>query len=287
MEQNECEETECPPPGAPEWIMTFADLMSLMMCFFVLLLSFSEMDVLKFKQIAGSMKVAFGVQRDIKTAMDLPMGTSIIAQEFSPAQPQPTLINEIRQETASETDPFLMVKDPAIEDAKDKAEELKEALSEEISEGLLEISTIDDQVIIRIREKGSFQSASAQINAAFRAVLTKIADALNQVQGKILIAGHTDDIPIQTREFASNWVLSAARAAAVAHTMAEIGGIEPERIEIRAYAENRPLEPNTTTEGRATNRRVEIIVLGERSSKTLLENATDGATPPEAQEPPR
>ncbi|MBK1719763.1 flagellar motor protein MotB [Thiocystis violacea] len=267
--------------------MTFADLMSLMMCFFVLLLSFSEMDVLKFKQIAGSMKVAFGVQRDIKTAMDLPMGTSIIAQEFSPAQPQPTLINEIRQETASETDPFLMVKDPAIEDAKDKAEELKEALSEEISEGLLEISTIDDQVIIRIREKGSFQSASAQINAAFRAVLTKIADALNQVQGKILIAGHTDDIPIQTREFASNWVLSAARAAAVAHTMAEIGGIEPERIEIRAYAENRPLEPNTTTEGRATNRRVEIIVLGERSSKTLLENATDGATPPEAQEPPR
>jgi chemotaxis protein MotB len=254
--------------------MTFADLMSLMMCFFVLLLSFSEMDVLKFKQIAGSMKVAFGVQRDIKTAMDVPLGTSIIAQEFSPAQPEPTLVNEIRQESANETQPFLTVKDPAVEDAEDKAEELKEALSKEISEGLLEISTIDDQVIIRIREKGSFPSASAQISPAFRAVLDKIADALNQVKGKILVAGHTDNIPIETREFPSNWVLSAARAAAVAHTMTRVGGIDALRIEIRAYGENRPLDTNDTSEGRAMNRRVEIIVLGDRSAKTLLENVS-------------
>ncbi|WP_346014568.1 flagellar motor protein MotB [Thiocystis violacea] len=277
MEENECDEQECPPAGAPEWVMTFADLMSLMMCFFVLLLSFSEMDVLKFKQIAGSMKVAFGVQREIKSAMDVPKGTSIIAQEFSPAQPEPTLINEIRQESMDEMKQNLKVEDAAAADAQEKAEELREALKKEIKEGLLEISTIDDQVIIRIREKGSFASASAQVSAAFRAVLTKIGDALNQVDGKIIIAGHTDDIPIETLEFPSNWVLSAARAAAVAHTMTELGSVDPERIEIRAYGENRPLESNDTAEGRVMNRRVEIIVLGDRSAQTLLENVTDPA----------
>ena len=79
-------ECKCPPPGLPPWMGTFADLMSLLMCFFVLLLSFSEMDVLKFKQIAGSMKFAFGVQNKIEVK-DIPKGTSIIAQEFRPGKP--------------------------------------------------------------------------------------------------------------------------------------------------------------------------------------------------------
>ncbi|MCV6605027.1 MAG: type VI secretion system protein TssL, partial [Porticoccaceae bacterium] len=74
------------PAGLPAWLATFADLMSLLMCFFVLLLSFSEMDVQKYKQVAGSMKDAFGVQNEINVK-DIPKGTSIIAREFSPARP--------------------------------------------------------------------------------------------------------------------------------------------------------------------------------------------------------
>lgn len=274
------EECECPEPpaGIPEWVMTFADLMSLLMVFFVLLLSFSEMDVLKFKQIAGSMQVAFGVQREDRDAMNIPMGTSIIAQEFSSAQPQPTVINEVRQQTTDTSKQYLEIKDPAVEDAQNKEEELEEALKKEVAEGLLEISTIDDQVIIRIREKGSFASASAAIGPDFLKVLTKIGDALNQVQGRIIVAGHTDDIPIETREFPSNWILSAARAAAVAYTMTDRGDIEPERVEIRAYADNRPLEPNSSPEGRATNRRVEIIVLGDRDAASLLKAAIESDT---------
>ena len=80
------EECKCPPPGLPAWMGTFADLMSLLMCFFVLLLAFSEMDVLKFKQIAGSMKFAFGVQNKIEVK-DIPKGTSVIAMEFRPGKP--------------------------------------------------------------------------------------------------------------------------------------------------------------------------------------------------------
>lgn len=88
--------------GGGGWITTFADLMSLLMCFFVLLLSFSEMDVLKFKRLAGSLSSAFGVQQRIR-ADDPPKGTSIIAQEFSPGTPRPTPLNEIWQKTANES----------------------------------------------------------------------------------------------------------------------------------------------------------------------------------------
>lgn len=88
MSEEEASSKEEAHAGAPAWVMTFADLMSLLMCFFVLLLAFSEMDVLKFKQLSGSMKAAFGVQRMIK-ADEIPKGTSIIAQEFSPGIPQP------------------------------------------------------------------------------------------------------------------------------------------------------------------------------------------------------
>ena len=97
---------KCPPPGLPGWMGTFADLMSLLMCFFVLLLAFSEMDVLKFKQIAGSMKYAFGVQNKIE-AKDIPKGTSVIAMEFKPGRPDPTPIDEIQQHTMELTQPTL------------------------------------------------------------------------------------------------------------------------------------------------------------------------------------
>lgn len=93
---------KCPPEGLPPWMGTFADLMSLLMCFFVLLLSFSEMDVLKFKQIAGSMKFAFGVQSKLEVK-DIPKGTSVIAMEFSPGKPQPTPIETIQQVTTEVT----------------------------------------------------------------------------------------------------------------------------------------------------------------------------------------
>ena len=103
---DEDQKCDCPPPGLPLWMGTFADPMSLLMCFFVLLLSFSEMDVLKFKQIAGSMKFAFGVQNQLEVK-DIPKGTSIIAQEFRPGRPEPTPIDVIMQQTMDITQQTL------------------------------------------------------------------------------------------------------------------------------------------------------------------------------------
>ncbi|NVK25262.1 MAG: flagellar motor protein MotB, partial [Gammaproteobacteria bacterium] len=104
MSEEEC--PKCPPEGLPAWMGTFADLMSLLMCFFVLLLSFAEMDVLKFKQIAGSMKFAFGVQNKLEVK-DIPKGTSVIAQEFRPGRPDPTPIRILQQQTMEITKQVL------------------------------------------------------------------------------------------------------------------------------------------------------------------------------------
>ncbi|MGV6851860.1 MAG: flagellar motor protein MotB [bacterium] len=275
--------------GLPGWMGTFADLMSLLMCFFVLLLSFSEIEAKKYKQVAGSMKEAFGVQREIH-ADESPKGTSFVAQEFSPGKPEPTPINEIRQST---TDELKMDLDWTDSNAKDKAkteervdeEELKEAkakvdqavaekvdqtmqmleqaLKQEIDKGLVELENKDNKVIIRIMEKGSFKSGRANIQAAFVPTLDKISRILGKTPGDIIVAGHTDNVPISTRQFPSNWELSAARAATFVHFMKRRGKIKSGRLELRAYADSKPLDSNKNKKGRARNRRVEIMLLAD------------------------
>jgi len=276
------EECDCPPceEGLPPWLATFADLMALLMCFFVLLLSFAEMDVLKFKQVAGAMKLAFGVQRDVK-ATEIPKGTSVIAQQYSPGKPvEVTPLEIMREKTTddtktnldftdsesrndesiSEDDAEEIARKKAVREAREQAGELKKELGEAINDGLLEVEAFNDQVLIRIRERGSFGSGRAELKTGFLPILKLVAGVLNKRDGHFIIAGHTDDIPIKTRSFRSNWELSAARAASVVHYFTGKGEIDPERIEIRALADNQPIVPNDSPENRAQNRRVEIIV---------------------------
>ena len=129
---------KCPPPGAPAWLATFADMMSLLMCFFVLLLSMASMDVQKFKHVADSLKEAFGVQRLIPVE-DIPMGTSVIQQEFSPGETQPTPLDEIKQSTQQQTEhldesPDAMerakkqVIEEKLQEIKDQADEIRQRL---------------------------------------------------------------------------------------------------------------------------------------------------------------
>lgn len=277
------EECDCPPceEGLPPWLATFADMMALLMCFFVLLLSFAEMDVLKFKQVAGAMKLAFGVQRIVK-ATEIPKGTSVIAQQYSPGKPtEVTPLEIMREETTDDTkqnldfndseskhdggvgeaEAEIIAQQKAEREAQAEAEELQDELAAAIGEGLLEIEAYNDRVLIRIRERGSFGSGNADLKREFLPVMKLIADVLNQRDGLFIIAGHTDDIPIETRRFRSNWDLSAARAASVVHFFIREGDVDPERMEIRALADNEPIVPNDSWENRAKNRRVEISVL--------------------------
>jgi chemotaxis protein MotB len=268
---------ECPkcPEGLPPWLATFADLMSLLMCFFVLLLSFAEVDAQRFKKMAEAMKDAFGVQREIP-AVEIVKGTSVIMQEFSPGKPEPSPIEDIRQITSELEQEFLEQESkhdtPDIDEAKAaiqeelereaqaQAAELQEMLEQEISEGLIDVETEGTNIIIRIQEKGSFPSGRANLNPDFFEVISKITEVIATTPGKIIVAGHTDNIPISTKRFRSNWELSSARAVTVVHAMLSNAALEEDRFLIQGYADSKPLVENDTAENRALNRRVELII---------------------------
>ncbi len=323
------EEQKCKcPAGIPAWVLTFADLMSLLMCFFVLLLSFAEMDVKKFKQIAGSVKMAFGVQRDIES-VQIPKGVNIVAKEFSPSPPQPTVINEIRQVTSDDTAQELKLIDKlerlqeAENELKDKmehmseseseslteqlhklqseiesikqeldklsgqleamqaqaieakADNLKEALQEEVNAGILDVEANDNNITIRIRDRGSFPAGTARLTEDFVEILEIIAEELVKTTGDIVVAGHTDDIPINSARFRSNWALSSARAVAVAHEFINNNQMEEARFSVQAFADNKPLVENDSRENRAINRRVEIIISQTKFDLGLTLNNPD------------
>jgi chemotaxis protein MotB len=346
--------------GSPAWVMTFADLMSLLMCFFVLLLSFSEMDLQKFKQIAGSMKNAFGVQREIKTK-ESPKGTSIIAQEFSPGRPTPTLINEIRQTTINENEQSLEFTDAMTEGEKQESidpnenydgsgsdaiqryqeqqpvealeaevqmdnaakmgkqdaekiaeleqaaekpetsteeqpeqqtemkEEHKQTISDaykllqtlepEIEQGLIAIKTQGNRILLRINEKGSFPSGSSIVKGSFLPVLNKIRKSLNNIRGKIVVAGHTDNIPIKTARFRSNWELSTSRAVTVVHELLAFDTLSPDRFVIEGHGDAHPMVSNDTAANRSLNRRVELIIVQGENQDEVNEISTDQNNP--------
>jgi chemotaxis protein MotB len=263
------------------WLATFADLMSLLMCFFILLLSMASMDVVKFKSVADSLKEAFGVQRLIQVDQ-IPMGTSIIEQHFSPGQVQPTPIDEVRQSTEDEKEkiktPEEMEKakqkviDDKINEIKAEAEKIKQKLNVEIEQGLVTVETNGFRIVIRINEKGSFSSASSVLQPGFEPVMDKITQSVIESQGKVVVAGHTDDIPIKTIMYRSNWELSASRAVTVAQYMLEKNQIDPNRFLIEGHADTHPLEPNDSPHNRAVNRRVEIIIARDEA---LLHDKTD------------
>ena len=293
----EDDELECPdcPAGLPAWLATFGDLMSLLMCFFVLLLSFAEMDALKFKRLAGELRMAFGVQTVIN-ADDPPKGTSVIAKHFSPSIPEPTPINEIRQKTSDVTQSSLEVlcqdavtaqteaqgdsgkqtreivipKDTseaeaeakAAEAAEDQALEMATELEQEISKGQVELETQGSKIVIRIRESGSFKAGSAYVNDDFLPVIDSIREVLVDIPGRISVEGHTDNSPLgRGGRFNTNWDLSASRAAAVAEQLFIAPEMNESRFMVVGHGSVRPLIDNKTAENRARNRRVEIIIL--------------------------
>nr|WP_229734529.1 flagellar motor protein MotB [Halopseudomonas salina] len=258
-------------PGIPAWVVTFADLMSLLMCFFVLLLSFSEIDAMKFKQIAGELSKAFGVQRDVP-ALEIPMGTSPIFDNFSPGKPEPTPIDQVRQQTTEELPQIDTLRAEMEADLQEQVasttekqiqvnlEAIKNVLEQELTEGRLQLEQDRKRVIIRIEERGSFQSGSAVMTEDFEDILFKISEVISQLPGEITVEGHTDDVPINTARFNSNWDLSAARASSVANALLATGAVEAQRLKVQGYADTRPRASNEWPETRALNRRVEIVV---------------------------
>ena len=288
--ENEC--PKCSPEGLAPWMATFADLMALLMCFFVLLLSFSEMDVLKFKQIAGSMKFAFGVQNKIEVK-DIPKGTSVIAMEF---RPDLTPIDTIQQQTTKMTQQFLefqagyedtaggrqkqrgeqrggAVQQTASkqqslstsqkasqEEVAERMRKVAQQLEKQIVDGAIEVELLGQQITIRIRENGSFSAGFAFLQPQFIPVLRKIGSLLVDIPGGVEVSGHSDNQQISNELYRSNWDLSSQRAVAVAEELRKANGFDESRMSVVGKADTVPLDEGNEEQNRSRNRRLEISI---------------------------
>ncbi len=236
-------ECKCPPPGLPAWMGTFADLMSLLMCFFVLLLSFSEMDVLKFKQIAGSMKFAFGVQNKIEVK-DIPKGTSIIAQEFRPGKPEPTPIEVIQQQTVEMTQQMLEFQAGDETSAGGRQEQRG------TERGGQSQSTADAQSAQTAQESQDEQNQSSQEQVS--ELVKKIADQLeDQIQdGAIELESLGQQVTIRIKEngsFPAGSAFLQPRFRPIIQQIGEILKTVPGEIMVSGHTDNQGIDSELFT----------------------------------------
>tara|TARA_B100000676_G_scaffold104616_1_gene104413 strand:+ start:363 stop:1385 length:1023 start_codon:yes stop_codon:yes gene_type:complete len=338
---------------------TFADMATLLMAFFVLILSFANVNVPKFEQVSGSLAVAFGVER-IVPKIKIPMAETLLKQEFTPSNAERTVLTdksqtvndpsrqnmqdmteentenfdsnadflEVQAALAEEinrglvgvrvdgdevvvellsperpessgnvgtalsglvpqeqleiakkiTDVQALTRSPIVLErpvegqkeaegksnaVDDKLQRIRSALANEIAQGHAEIERDGDQIIIRLGQQDSFSSGSAELRGQFAQTLNRVGTAIQSVGGTIRVEGHTDDVPVSFNDrYRSNWDLSSARSSAVANYIIDNTSLEPGRISVSGFADSKPIGDNSTPDGRARNRRIEVIVDG-------------------------
>ncbi len=236
------EEDEPEEEGGGEWMATFADLSMLLLTFFVLLLSFSTMDVVQFREMLGSVRDAFGVQKQIQG--------SIEAIASSPVE-----LSMNQNDGAGMAPPHEQEKDPNQE----MMEEMSKYVENEDMTDDVEVELTPRGVIVRVKEGALYSSGKAVLDEKSKEVLDKIADMHSKYADSVQIEGHTDNIPMKSKKYPSNWELSADRAITAMKYMRDEGGVEGSKIGVAGYADAKPIDSNDTPEGRNKNRRVEFV----------------------------
>lgn len=246
--KNDNKKEEAPPPeeaeckcqkGAPAWMCTFSDLMCLLLCFFVLLLSFSNMDPMRFKVVSGSLDKAFGIQRDT-VVWERPEGTTPVFDSFVGSRGFDVLMNQLQTVVHSQAE------------------------GEHIGAGKVQIELFEDYrgIVLRMWYGEMFHPGKADVRPAVWPFLDDVIETLKSHGDDVNIGveAHTDSAPIRSKSFPSNWHLSAARSVSVAEYFMRAGGIDPIRVSAIGKGDSTPLVPNTTPQARARNRRVEIVL---------------------------
>jgi len=245
--------------SVPSWMVTFADLMALMMTFFVLLYSFSKIDEQRYRSLVNSMGQGFdGVQwikRKLSGKDRIGPQPGIVSPQIDKVMPKPH--KPVTQKPANR----VQKDKPNTPTQNDRLTGMLRAqLGHEITTGKIYLERQGDNIVIRFPESVSFTSGSDMLAKDFIPVVHRISDILSLSDGEIVVAGYTDDHPISTLRFRSNWELSAARAVTVVHYLLETNKIDARRVVVSGYADTKPLVPNTSEENRMKNRRVEISV---------------------------
>jgi len=217
------------------WMTTFSDMMTLLMTFFVLLYSMSTIDAQKFKAAVSSLRENMGILSGGRTMTEQPMVESgSMGSEITPSPHQNLTVAR---------------------------QEIQQYVQEKNLQDRVNMEMTQRGLVVRFTGQILFEVGEAKIRNEGRDVLDKVATVLKEMPNNVMIEGHTDNLPIATEEFPTNWELSTARATEVIKYFIEDPGINPKRLSAAGYSKYRPIKPNNSPENRALNRRVEVVIL--------------------------
>ena len=262
-------ECNCPPPGAPAWMATFGDMMSLLLTFFVLLLSFANMDVQKFKDAMASVQGALvggpTTMREAPNTSMLELSDTVNNAATPPVDTTPGYTPGGEAEERPDTETV----------AAGRADlEALASLQEMVDDGGMsddiDVKSTPRGLVVRVKGNLFFADGGDSLGKSSTKVLDEIAAILDIYPYDLTIEGHTDDIPIHTERFPSNWELSTGRAIAVMRYLHQANHIPSSRMAVAGYADTHPLFANDTPAHRAANRRVEFVFHhGETAPKVI------------------
>jgi len=227
------------------WLVSYADFITLLFAFFVVMYSISSVNEGKYRVLSDSLTSAF---------------------RNAPSSLNPV---QVGKPLRSPTQNSQLVEVPGtteLMNLQDIEHEMKDALDDLMEQDLATVTRGEDWVQVDIKTSVLFTSGKADLTAAAKPVLLKVAKVLERHPNPLQVEGFTDNVPINTRIFPSNWELSAARAASVVHLFARMG-VKPEQMAAVGYGEFRPIADNKTADGRQRNRRVVVVVLENRQVK--------------------
>lgn len=223
------------------WMLTYSDLITLLMIFFIVMYSMSQVDQNKYKQVAQSLSVAMGGGKSIIGADN----TASINEHVSEVDPSNPEQSEQQKLSALQKQVNTYLK--------------QNGLSSSVG------TNIDERgLVVSINDSLFFDEGNAAIKPQIQTKLIGIGKIINKLGNSIRVEGHTDNIPINNGQYSSNWQLSAIRAANVVQFFQSKVGIKPEKLSVGGYGEYKPVAANSTDSGRARNRRVDIIILSSK-----------------------
>jgi len=257
MAKDKCPECKA---GAPEWMATYGDLVTLLMCFFVLLFAFSSIDAQKFQAVMQSFQGSAGILSGGKSLSEAPL--------VFDGMPE------------SQTSSQQVIEQNKLENLKEQVEEF---LEKNQMGGQVDVELEDRGLVIRFKDNVLFDSGSATIKEGAKPILvfmSQVLTAPDLINEEIRIEGHTDNVPNISALYPTNWELSTARATNVVKYFVEESGFIPSRLSAAGYSEYHPIATNDTAEGRSANRRVDIVIIkSETPETTNSESENTGGNP--------
>jgi len=258
------------PVDHHRWLVSYADFITLLFAFFTMLYAISNVDLQKMNRLMSSLQVAF----DARGAQGLPRKTGLTVLPDGkvppvtagltapPAIPSPQDIPKLPISVLAALNQGYL--EAALGEVKTK---LSETLAPAIRDGRVTLEIDRRGLVVSIRESGSFRTGSADLSEGTRGLIGEIAASIGNLPHFVRVEGHTDNVPIHTPRYASNWELSTARATAVVAFLVQDYAIASDRLSAAGYAEHHPRVPNATDANRAKNRRVDIVILNQTTTQ--------------------